>query len=237
MKHFLSIILAIAALLSCYAGIVRILPTGDDKMEPIRLKVGNTTILRFAGKPHKTVLGNTRFFKVGYVENDVTIQPLGEASTNLFVYTKSGSYGFILTANTFGEYDDLVKVHRKQTSGRYLLARKTKRAQSPTLSLTSLKASVEGVTNPQKGMLEISLKVGNKTLQKIPTGKIRPFVTFKGKRVSPQKAYFKKASLAPKETTEAKVVLILEEQETQGLKLHLAYKGESAEITLHGRNL
>ena len=233
MKHFLGIALAIAALLSCYAGIVRILPASDDKMEPIRLKVGNTTILRFVDIPRKTVLGNTRFFKVGYVENDVTIQPLGEAATNLFVYTQNGSYGFILTSKTFGEYDDLVKVHRKQTNGRYLLTRKTKKAQNPTLSLTSLKVSLEGVTSPQKGMLEISLKVGNKTFQKIPTGQIRLFVTLWGKRLSPQKAYFKASSLAPKEITEAKVVLILEdEKETQGLKLHLGLKGETAEITL-----
>ena len=105
------------------------------------------------------------------------------------------------------------------------------------MSLKSLKASVEGVTNPQKGMLEISLKVSNKTLQKIPTGKIRLFVTLWAKRVSPQKAYFKKASLAPKETTEAKIVLILEQQETQGLKLHLGLQGETTEIALHGRNL
>ena len=233
MKHFLGIILAIAAILSTYAGIVRILPVGDDKMEPVRLKVGNTTILRFVGLPHKTVLGNKKFFKVEFVEKDVTIQPLGEAATNLFVYTKNGSYGFILTAKFFGEYDDLVKVHRKQTYGRYLLTRKTKKAPNPTLSLTSLKASVEGVASPKKGMLEISLKIGNKTTQKIPTGKIRLFVTLWGKRLSPQKAYFRKSMLAPKETTEAKVVLILEdEKETQGLKLHLGLQGETAEITL-----
>ena len=239
MKHFLGTILAIAAILSTYAGIVRILPTNDGKMEPVRLKVGNTTILRFVGKPHKTVLGNTRIFKVEFVENDVTIQPLGEASTNLFVYTKNGSYGFILTAKTFGEYDDLIKVHRKQKSGRYLLTRKAKKAQKPTLSLTSLKASLEGVTSPQKGMLEVSLKVSNKTTQKIPTGKIRLLVTFEGKRLSPQKAYFKESTLSPKETTDAKVVLILAERKrkAQNLKLHLSFDGELAEIILTGRNL
>ena len=62
MKHLLGIILASAAALSAYAGIVRILPASDDKMEPIRLKLGNSTILRFVDKPRTRQSSATQDF-------------------------------------------------------------------------------------------------------------------------------------------------------------------------------
>lgn len=88
----------------------------ENAMEPVALKIGQSTILRFKEKPKKVVIGNQNYFNVEFIDNDITIQPLGIVSTNFFVYGDYHTYGFILNVGgtgTFGNYDDLVMVKWK----------------------------------------------------------------------------------------------------------------------------
>ena len=94
---------------------VRELGVSNHEMGHIYLKMGKSTVLRFLDKPKKVVIGNQNYFNVEFIENDVTIQPLGETTTNLFVYGEHQTYGLILNVRASQHYDDLVLVKRKIT--------------------------------------------------------------------------------------------------------------------------
>lgn len=91
---------------------VRDLYVSANEMGQINLKMGQSTILRFTEKPKKVVIGNQNYFNVEFIDNDVTIQPLGTAKTNLFVYGEYNTYGLILNVDNNSNYDDLVLVKR-----------------------------------------------------------------------------------------------------------------------------
>ncbi len=95
------------------AGTVRTTYSDGVAMLPVNLKMGQSTVLRFVEKPRKVVLGNSNYYSVEFIDNDLAIQPLGAVTTNLFVYGIKNVYGFILRTNQTGNYDDLVQVDLK----------------------------------------------------------------------------------------------------------------------------
>ena len=100
---------------------VRDVTTSSSSMETIYLVMGKSTVLRFSEKPLKGIVGNQNYYSLEFIENtnDVTIQPLGTVSTNLFIYGKNHVYGFILKTAMTGNYDDLVKVHWRYRPNSY----------------------------------------------------------------------------------------------------------------------
>ena len=98
------------------AGRVRDIHSNDRKMNPIYLSMGQSTVLRFEERPRKAVIGNRNYYNLEFVvgSKDITIQPLAQVSTNLFIYTKNKTYGFILRPRSHGPYDDLVNVYWKE---------------------------------------------------------------------------------------------------------------------------
>jgi hypothetical protein len=93
-----------------HAGRVRDLYSNDKIMQPVHLTMGRSTVLRFDEKPTTSVLGNQNYFNLEYIGNDITVQPQGVVTTNLFVYTESQTYGIILKVGPESLYDDLVYV-------------------------------------------------------------------------------------------------------------------------------
>ena len=95
----------------CSEAGVRTIYSKSDVISPIYLKMGRSSVLRFYDRPLRGVIGNQNYFNLEFVEgsNDVTIQPTGEAETNLFIYTKNRVYGFYLKFKR-GRLDDLVQV-------------------------------------------------------------------------------------------------------------------------------
>ena len=92
------------------AGEVRRLVLGETQTGAIRLRLGRSTVLRFAGPPQKIITGNNNYFNFEFVKNDLSIQPLERVESNLFVYGKKRTYGFVLEFPGGERYDDLVMV-------------------------------------------------------------------------------------------------------------------------------
>lgn len=113
---FLVLSLSVGHIQSLIAA-VRHINTTERAIHPIYLSMGRSTILHFQERPKKVVCGNKNYFNIEFIENDLAIQPLRPAVTNLFVYTESHTYGFTLGVNTTSTADDLVHVdweeHRK----------------------------------------------------------------------------------------------------------------------------
>ena len=92
---------------------IRTVQINNSKMQAINLTMGRATILRFTSKPRKVVIGNQNYYSVEFINNDLTIQPLGKVATNLFVYTPYCTYGFTLRVCQSCRSDDLVFVRWK----------------------------------------------------------------------------------------------------------------------------
>ena len=110
--------LIMVGLLLCHSSLtlasgIRTVRVNDARMQPINLNMGKASVLRFAEKPKKVVIGNQNYYSIEFIENDLTIQPLGDVETNLFVYTPYHTYGFILRVCHACRYDDLVYVKWK----------------------------------------------------------------------------------------------------------------------------
>ena len=110
--------LVLACVLLCCSSVmmasgIRTVQVNATKMQLIYLKMGRATVLRFTEKPKKVVIGNQNYYSVEFIENDLTIQPLGKVETNLFVYTPYRTYGFILRVCSSCRSDDLVFVKWK----------------------------------------------------------------------------------------------------------------------------
>ena len=113
MKLFVVVCVLLCCPLTAIANGIRTVQVNDKKMQLIYLKMGRATVLRFTSKPKKVVIGNQNYFSVEFIDNDLTIQPLGKVETNLFVYTPYRTYGFILRVCSSCRSDDLVFVKWK----------------------------------------------------------------------------------------------------------------------------
>lgn len=123
MKFILACVLCCS--LAAQASGIRTVQVNDKKMQIINLKMGMATVLRFTAKPKKVVIGNQNYFSVEFIDNDLTIQPIGKAETNMFVYTPYRTYGFILRVCSSCRSDDLVFVRWK--SNYQYISKKTKK--------------------------------------------------------------------------------------------------------------
>jgi len=62
------------------------------------------------------IIGNQNYFSIEFIDSDVTIQSLGTATSNMFVYGEGYTYGFILKVGHSEFYDDLIFVKNKVPS-------------------------------------------------------------------------------------------------------------------------
>jgi hypothetical protein len=96
---------------------VREVDTNDRLMKVVNLTMGRSTVISFQDKPVKVVSGNSNYFNVEFVGNDLTLQPLAPVETNLFVYTEKGvKFGFLLRVGPVSYYDDILYIKWRSQS-------------------------------------------------------------------------------------------------------------------------
>lgn len=96
---------------------IREVDTNDRLMKVVNLTMGRSTVISFKEKPVKVVSGNSNYFNVEFVGNDLTLQPLAPVETNLFVYTEKGAkFGFLLKVGPVSVYDDILYINWKSQS-------------------------------------------------------------------------------------------------------------------------
>jgi hypothetical protein len=209
---------------------IREIDANDRVMKTINLTLGRSTILSFHEKPVKVVAGNSNYFNVEYIGNDLTIQPLANVETNLFVYTQSkNKYGFHLKVGSSVLYDDIVYVRWK----------------SPYL--TNSNQSVSGTDKPQKMLKSTVLKIGtlevmvhkflrlkgtrtyfadfevkNKGIEEIKLNLIDIFASRNNERITGQKLFFDKEALGIHATCRGRLFLPIAKDED--FSFYILYK-------------
>lgn len=193
------------------AGTVRTVGVGSDSMAPIYLKLGKSTILRFSDKPRKVVVGNQNYYGLEFIENDLAIQPLGSVATNLFVYTESRTYGFLLTPGE--RYDDLVFVRWGSIRGSAKTSDESPspKESRPGLSLKIgklLKITVEKIkVQPSLGLHLVDCVLENTGKDELQLSKLTLQTLRQGKALEKQDMVLEKDKLKPNEKSKARLVL------------------------------
>lgn len=208
---FVFFVLALFSTLRSYAGTVRTIGVGKESMAPIYLKLGKSTVLRFPDKPRKVVVGNQNYYALEFIENDLAIQPLGAVSTNLFVYTESRTYGFILTPGD--HYDDLVFVRWGQSQERTAprqLATQSKMSHPNLLFKVGkiLKVTIETVkTQASLDVHLVDCSVENIGTKELEISKLEIRATRQEKLLAKQDTVIEKEKLKPGEKSKVRLVL------------------------------
>ena len=190
MKIFILLLLCSIAIFAALSGSIKEARINDNEMQPVTLRMGKSTVLRFEDKPERIVVGNQNYLNIEYVANDVTIQPLAPMTTNLFVYTKKKTYGFIVTVSKKGDYDDLIKVFWKRP--------RQKNGLHPEISLVSdkgIRASVEKVDKLNKRGWMADILLINTGSELLETAHIDVSMVDDEKRVVPIKTVFTEESI------------------------------------------
>jgi hypothetical protein len=200
----------------------------------VYLALGRSTILKFLEEPERVVVGNNNYYNVEYINNDVTLQPLGAVDTNLFVYTKSKrTYALILKIVTPGQYDDIVHVRWKSPYSLKRLQRsrlkKKKGIEFKPISINlnnELRVEIIKLnkTTRTKSYL-LQFKITNNTGKEIQTDDIDLFLSRAGKKLKNQKHFIKDEKINVKKKTQARLFFSL--SESMAFSVNVTFKGKS----------
>lgn len=231
-------VIQIALIQYCFAGRVRNLLVGDNTMEIINLRMGRSTILRFNDTPQKIVVGNQNYFNIEFIGNDVTIQPQAQVTTNLFVYGKYHTYGFILQVGQLNNYDDRVDIrrkpvhfinHSKKTVSKQDFKSKNIAIKNIILD-QQLKMSVMPLNRDEsRNLFILDLEVENLTNKKINLNQLKASLSNKNK-LKKQTFILKQDHIDPKEVVKGRIIFRTEKIETLYLKFELGISEASIVI-------
>lgn len=224
------------------AGTVRTVYSDGVKMNPVHLRMGQSTVLRFTERPKKVVLGNSNYYSVEFIDNDLAIQPQGTLTTNLFVYGQKNVYGFILSTNQSSYYDDLVQVDLVENK-----IKKTEQPQkkwfkevsSPRQSITvgkELRVTLAKVYKIQgKEFYLMDLFVENISSKDVSLKTLEIYFQ-KGKlRLSPQELTLKKDVLKTGEIAQGRIFVVIGSR--ADLSLLVSYGKLKSKMIVKARSL
>lgn len=221
-----------------FAGKVRTLYTNDRLMQPVFLTMGRSTILRFDDKPKTAVIGNQNYFSLEYIGNDITIQPQGVTSTNLFVYTENETYGLILQVGSPAVYDDLVNVRWKPG---YISVDSSKKKPANLVDSVTLHVATEikgqlrfevlrAIHSVAQGVSILEIRATNLSKERLKLSEIDAQVVDLGQTQPYQKMVMSKEQLGPGESDQGRIIVRLEKLE--GAQIVVSFHGKQQKLTL-----
>ena len=222
---------------------VREVFANDREMKTIHLTLGRSTILSFNDKPVKVVSGNSNYFNVEYIGNDLTIQPLANVDTNLFVYTQNKmKYGFHLKVGSNTLYDDMVYVRWKLPG---FVERKTPlatsgKAKNPFKTQNLKMGVIEIQVNnliPLKGSRSyiVDFEVKNRGTTQVNLSELDVFVSRNNQRLKGQKLFYRKDHLPIHDSVSGRVLLPIEKNED--FSFYASYQKKLNRVVISKSNL
>jgi hypothetical protein len=211
---------------------IREVSTNDRSIKPIFLALGRSTILKFREKPTNVVVGNKNYYNIEYINNDLTIQPLGAVDTNLFVYTASKrTYALLLKIVHPNQYDDIVHVRWKSPFALVLKKRKVQKLSGKQFRpvVLEFKSGLIIVVERFSSLMKeksylVQFTIINNSKQEINTGDIKISLTRNNKRLPNQKLLFLNDSLKSNQKTRARSFLGLKIK--KGFSINVKFRKE-----------
>jgi len=219
---------------------IREVYTNDRTIKPIYLALGRSTVLKFREKPTNVVVGNKNYYNIEYINNDLTVQPLGAVDTNLFIYTESKrTYALILKIVPATGYDDIVHVRwkskysSKKSKGK---TRKRSLLKIKPISLILKKALRTDLITfkslPQKDSYYLDFLITNKSKKVFKTSEVDIYLTRRNQKLKIQQLFFRKEKINQGEVVQARIFITLEKK--SGFSVNVKFKGKTKK-TIIGR--
>lgn len=233
------LVIVFSSMVSAQRKEVREVFANDREMKTIHLTLGRSTILSFSDKPVKVVSGNSNYFNIEYIGNDLTLQPLANVDTNLFVYTQNKmKYGFHLKVVPSSSYDDMVYVRWRNPVqfDRKSTAPLTKGPQRPfkplALKLGVLEIQVNKLIH-LKGSKSyiVDFELKNKGPTEIKLNEVDVFISRNNERLKGQKLFYKKETLALHDSAQGRILLPIEKHEDFSIYLSFQKKHNKVVIS------
>ena len=194
---------------------IREVDTNDRLMKVVNLTMGRSTVLSFQEKPVKVVSGNSNYFNVEFVGNDLTLQPLAPVETNLFVYTEKGTkFGFLLRVGPSSIYDDILYVKWKSQNEILMKRLKPQKLLQPFKLFVSKELEISVKRFVRLGEIKTYLfdfEIVNKTEIKLKLLSIDVFVSRLNQRFIGQKLVFEKEEAKKNEIIRARLLTRIEQ--------------------------
>ena len=219
-SKFIIFLLGLVSISAFARNKIREVYTNDRTIKPIYLALGRSTVLKFREKPTNVVIGNKNYFNIEYINNDLTIQPLGAVDTNLFTYTESKrTYALILKIVSPNRYDDIVHV-RWKSKFKNFAPEKSLRSKKQ-LPFKSVSISFKDVVDikirefkslPKKDSYYLDLVIKNLSQKEMRTSEIDIYLSRRNKKLKNQQLFFRKESIKARESIQARIFLTLEKK-------------------------
>ena len=211
--------------------VVRTLTMDEDSMAVIHLAMGRSTVLHFHEKPTKVVAGNQNYFNIEFTGNDLTIQPLGPITSNLFAYGEYHRYGFILRVGGSEGYDDLVDIRWKSSTLIPLRAPSAPviHEENKLVSSKNLKLGLTKVLH-KKGFHAFEVTIQDKDGRGIEAKNVEFRITQREKLLPLKEVAFEKEKSDSKDPLKARVFVTLSDK--SGVTIKVAIQGRTAKLTV-----
>lgn len=233
MKLF-SLCLYLGALLSSnsFAGKIKTITVGPYKMGTVYLSTGRSTVLTFKDPPKKIIVGNSNYFNIEFTGIDVTIQPLSNIESNIFIYTERHRYGVILKPSNSKTYDDLV--YLKWQTPRKIVRKKVREyLSSQRKNLKIVLTNVNFNSKNKIYLIDYSIQnLSKKTLKILPTS---IWITRNKKTLPVLEKVLTKNTLTRGESTRLRLILKLREK--KGFTTHLRVANKKIKLIIPRRLL
>jgi hypothetical protein len=194
---------------------IREVDTNDRLMKIVNLTMGRSTVLSFQEKPVKVVSGNSNYFNVEFVGNDLTLQPLAPVETNLFVYTEKGTkFGFLLKVGPSSIYDDILYIKWKSQNEILMKSLKPQKLVQPFKLFIGKEIQINVRRFLRLGEIKtyiFDFEIESIGGEKLKTASIDVFVSRTNQRFIGQKLIFEKEEVKKEEIIRARLLTRIEQ--------------------------
>ncbi len=193
-----------------FAGKIKTITVGPNKMGTIYLSTGRSTVLSLKTPPKKIILGNSNYFNAEFTGIDVTIQPLSNVESNLFIYTDKYRYGVILKPGNPKRYDDLVYLKWKEPRSKQ---KKKKMKELISTRRRDKRIVLTNVSfNSRSDLYFVDLEVQNFTKRKIRISPTKIWITRNDRMLPLLEKVIKKEVISSGMATRLRLILRLKKK-------------------------
>lgn len=217
----------------------RTILTSGEKVFTIHYQLGQSTILYLGFKPDTVICGNKNYFNIEKIKEGLTIQSLGNFSTNLTVLNQNRRYLFYLTPGRNGQIDTFIDVRwvpdieahpvvKNLSASRNTVRELAQKLNVGVLDI-QLKRLIE-VGIPKRSIVEFTVK--NNSKAEVNTSEIELIMLTNHQPIGHQVQVFDEEVLKPLSSSQGRIIVT--NAELKGASLIFSYLGKSTKFQLKG---
>ena len=213
--------------------------TSGEKVFPIHYQLGQSTVIDLKTKPEVVICGNKNYFNIEKLKSGITIQPLGQISTNLTILSGQKRFLFYITPAGAMTPDGFVDVKWVSPDQQKTLRNLDRKADTiiqlnesvkidSDLELTVIRLKVAS----DKSRRIFDLKLKNSSKKTIGLDRIEVILVNGKTPIKNQALVWEKNQLEGKSEITGRIILMKEKSANSVLLIR--YNGQTLKVKLKG---